>query len=365
MSELKTPLYESHIKRGGKMVPFAGYLLPVTYKPSSLIIEHQAVRQQAGLFDVSHMGAIFILGKDALLNVNYLLSNDFTKMEIGQVRYTLMLNDTGGVIDDFIVYKYSEEKYMLVVNAANRHKDGEWIKAHLFGDCQMADRSDETAILALQGPNSTEILKKVLKEEDIPMKYYRFNEQVDFQGMRVDISQTGYTGEMGYELYMSSENAVKVWETLLEVGADLGVIPAALGARDTLRLEAGMPLYGHEMTDDISPLETGLKFAVKMQKADFIGKKALEDRGEPTIKRVGLKVTGKGIVRENATIFAGGDEIGYSTSGTHSPTLGYPIAMALIDKEYAELGTALEAEVRGRRIPVEVVSNMFYKREKK
>lgn len=365
MSELKTPLYESHVARGGKMVPFAGYLLPVTYKPSSLIIEHEAVRQKAGLFDVSHMGAIFLLGKDALANVNYLLSNDFTNMEEGQVRYTVMLNDEGGVIDDFIVYKYSDQTYMLVVNAANRHKDADWIKSHIFAECDMADRSDETAILALQGPNSTEILKRVMKEEDIPAKYYRFNEKVDLQGVTVDVSQTGYTGEMGYELYMTPENAVKVWDILLEAGADLGLIPAALGARDTLRLEAGMPLYGHEMTDDISPLETGLKFAVKMQKDDFIGKKALEEKGEPMIKRVGLKVTGKGIVREEALIFADGKEVGRSTSGTHSPTLGYPIAMALIDKDYAELGTALEAEVRGRRIPVEVVSSIFYKRDKK
>lgn len=364
MTELKTPLYEAHVARGGKMVPFAGYLLPVTYKPTSLIIEHQAVRQQAGLFDVSHMGAIFLIGKEALANANYLLSNDFTNMEVGQVRYTVMLNDRGGVIDDFIVYKYNEDKYMLVVNAANRQKDADWINAHVFGDCQMDDRSDETAILALQGPKSTDILKKVMKEEDIPAKYYRFNEQVDLSGIKVDVSQTGYTGEKGYELYMRPEDAVKVWDILLEAGADLGLIPAALGARDTLRLEAGMPLYGHEMTDDISPLETGLKFAVKMQKADFIGKKALEEKGDPTIKRVGLKVTGKGIVREGAPIFVNGQEIGYSTSGTHSPTLGYPIAMALIDSKYAELGTALEAEVRGRKIPVEVVSSTFYKREK-
>ncbi|WP_314067389.1 glycine cleavage system aminomethyltransferase GcvT [uncultured Vagococcus sp.] len=365
MSELKTPLYDAHVARGGKMVPFAGYLLPVTYKPSSLMIEHEAVREKAGLFDVSHMGAIFILGKDALANVNYLLSNDFTNMEDGQVRYTVMLNDHGGVIDDFIVYKYSIETYMLVVNAANRHKDGKWIKEHIFGECQMDDRSDETAILALQGPSSTDILKKVMNSADIPAKYYRFNEKVQLQGITVDISQTGYTGEMGYELYMTPENAVKVWDILLDAGADLGLIPAALGARDTLRLEAGMPLYGHEMTEEISPLETGLKFAVKMQKDDFIGKHALEEKGEPTIKRVGLKVTGKGIVREQATIFADGQEIGYSTSGTHSPTLGYPIAMALINKEFAEIGTTLEAEVRGRRIPVEVVSSMFYKREKK
>lgn len=225
------------------------------------------------------MGAIFLIGKEALANVNYLLSNDFTKMEAGQVRYTVMLNDRGGVIDDFIVYKYSDEKYMLVVNAANRQKDADWIKAHVFGECEMDDRSDTTAILALQGPNSTDILKKVMNEEDIPAKYYHFNEGVQLEGITVDISQTGYTGELGYELYMTPENAVKVWDILLESGAELGLIPAALGARDTLRLEAGMPLYGHEMTDDISPLETGLKFAVKMQKDDFIGKKALEEKG--------------------------------------------------------------------------------------
>lgn len=346
------------------MVPFAGYLLPVTYKASSLMIEHQAVREQAGLFDVSHMGAIFFEGSAALANLQYLLTNDFTNLEDGQVRYTLMLNEAGGVLDDFIVYRYHEEKYMLVVNAANRKTDAEWLSAHIFGDCQLVDRSDETAILALQGPNATAVLQKVMADEDIPKKYYRFKEHVQLCGLPVDISQTGYTGEMGYELYLSPENAVKVWDLLLAEGAEFGLIPAGLGARDTLRLEAGMPLYGHEMTTEISPLETGLTFAVKLAKEDFIGKKALEEKGEPTIKRVGLKVTGKGIVREEAPIYAGEKKIGCSTSGTHSPTIGYPIAMALIDKEYSALGTALEAEVRGRRIPVEVVSSSFYQRKK-
>lgn len=364
MVDLKTPLYDTHVASGGKMVPFAGYLLPVTYKGTSLMIEHQAVREQAGLFDVSHMGSLVITGKDALSNLQRLLTNDFTTMANGQVRYTLMLNQQGGVIDDFIVYKYNDQKFLLVVNAANRLTDGQWIASHLTGDCQMSDESDETAILALQGPKATEILKQLMAEEDIPSKYYRFNENVTLGEQQVMISQTGYTGELGYELYVNSVDAVNLWQQLLQAGETAGLIPCGLGARDTLRLEAGMPLYGHEMTTEISPLETGLSFAVKMAKDDFIGKEALIDQGEPQIKRVGLKVTGKGIVREEAKIYADGKEVGTSTSGTHSPTLGYPIAMALIEKEFAELGTALEAEVRGRRIPVEVVSSNFYKKTK-
>lgn len=362
--ELKTPLYEQHVQLGGKMVSFGGYLLPVTYKPTSLIIEHEAVRNEAGLFDVSHMGSIFLEGKDALENVQNLLSNDFSTMEVGQVKYTLMCNEAGGIVDDFIVYKYNDEKFMLVVNAANREKDANWIKQHLIGDCLMNDQSDAIAILALQGPLSEKILKKLMKEEDIPAKFYTFLENRSLDGVSVDISQTGYTGELGFEIYFKNEDATTVWNKLLEAGKEEGLIPCGLGARDTLRLEAGLPLYGNELTDEITPLEAKLKFATKLKKDHFIGKDALVEKGEPTRTRIGAKVTGKGIVREHAPIFSGEEEVGISTSGSHSPTLGYPIASLLIDKAYAEPGTQLEAEVRGRRIPIEVVKLPFYKREK-
>lgn len=362
--ELKTPLYESHVQCNGKIVPFAGYLLPVQYE-TGVIAEHMAVRTKAGLFDVSHMGEVIYEGKDALANIQMLLSNDFTNMVNGQVRYSPMCNENGGIVDDLIVYKINEEKYMIVVNAANRDKDVNWMKNHLFGEVKFEDISDSVAQLALQGPNSLEILKKLTNESDIPAKYYTFTEKATVAGFECILSQTGYTGEDGYEIYCKPEDSRKLWDAILEAGKDLGVIPCGLGARDTLRLEAAMPLYGHEMTDEIDPLETGLKFAVKMQKEDFIGKKAIEAKGDFTRKRVGLKITGRGIARENEKVFVGDKEVGFTTSGTHCPFLGYAIAMAILDIDCTELETKVEVEVRGRRIAAEVVKLPFYKKPSK
>lgn len=361
--ELKTTLYDIHIKYGGKMVPFAGYLLPVQYT-GGVIAEHMAVREKCGLFDVSHMGEIICEGKDALANLNKIMTNDFTGMYDGQARYSLMCNEKGGVVDDLIVYRIRENYYFIVVNASNKDKDFAWMKTREFGNAVFKDISDRVAQIALQGPKAHEILEKITREEDIPKKYY----SCVSKGMAAEIpcliSRTGYTGEDGYELYMEAENAVSVWEALMEAGAEKGLIPCGLGARDTLRLEAAMPLYGHEMDDGITPEETGLSFAVKMDKEDFIGKKAMEAMGEPVRKRIGLKVTGRGIIREHMTLYHGEKQVGSTTSGTHAPYLGYPIAMALVEKEYAQTGTKLEAEVRGRRIEAEIIPLPFYKRQK-
>ncbi len=358
---LKTPLYDIHVASGGKIVPFAGYLLPIQYE-TGVIKEHMAVRTQCGLFDVSHMGEILLTGPDALKNLNMLLTNDYTVMEDGQARYSPMCNEQGGVVDDLIVYKVKDGQYFIVVNASNKDKDYEWMKAHVTGDVILEDISSQVAQLALQGPKAMDILRKVAKEEDIPEKYYtcRFDRMID--GMRCVISKTGYTGEDGVEIYISAEHAPKLWNLLLENGREEGLIPCGLGARDTLRLEASMPLYGHEMNDEISPKEAGLGFFVKMDKEDFIGKKAIEERGPLTRKRVGLRVTGRGIVREQQAVYADGRQIGVTTSGTHCPYLGYPIAMALLDIAYKELGTAVEVDVRGRRVAAEVVKMPFYKR---
>ena len=361
--DLKTPLYDEHIKCGGKIVPFAGYLLPVQYE-TGVIAEHTAVRTKAGLFDVSHMGEVLYEGADALENLNMLLTNDFTDMTNGRVRYSVMCNDDGGVVDDLIVYKYGDEKYMVVVNAGNRIKDVAWMKAHLFGNVKFTDLSDKTAELALQGPLAETILKKLVDERFIPKKYYTFIPDVDVSGISCIVSRTGYTGESGFELYCDNSDAAKLFNMLLAAGRDEGLIPCGLGARDTLRLEAAMPLYGHEMDDAISPLETGLDFGVKLDKPDFVGKAALVRKGEPRTKRVGLKVTGRGIVREHQDIYLGDALVGFSTSGTHAPYLGYPIAMALVGKEYSEIGTKLFVDVRGRRVEVEVVALPFYKKSK-
>ena len=277
--ELKTPLYDAHVKAGGKIVPFAGFLLPVQYEKTGVIKEHMAVRTQAGLFDVSHMGEVLCKGKDALANLQKILTNNFDNMVDGQARYSLMCNEKGGVVDDLIVYKKGENDYFIVVNAANREKDFNWMLEHKFGDVEFTNVSDDYAQLALQGPKAMEILRKLTKEESIPQKYYHavFNGEV--AGIPCIVSKTGYTGEDGVELYLESKYAEQMWNKLLEAGAEEGLVPCGLGARDTLRMEAAMPLYGHEMNDDISPLETGLKFAVKMDKPDVIGKAAIEAKG--------------------------------------------------------------------------------------
>lgn len=359
-SEKRTPLYERHVALNGKMVPFAGYLLPVQY--TGVIEEHMAVRQRAGLFDVSHMGEVLFSGPDALANLNRLFTNDFCGMADGRVRYSPMCNENGGIIDDMIIYRMGEQRYMAVPNASNREKDVSWMREHLFGDVVMEDVSDSFAQLALQGPKSREILAKLCDEGDIPEKYYTFRADVTVGKVKCILSRTGYTGEAGFELYCAPADAEALWDALLAAGRCDGLIPCGLGARDTLRLEAAMPLYGHEMDDEISPLETGLDFAVKMGKNDFIGKAGIEARGVPAIARVGLKITGRGIVREHCAVYFGDRQIGRTTSGTHLPYLNAAFAMALLEKAYCAAGTAVEVDVRGRRIAAEIVGLPFYKR---
>ena len=307
---------------------------------------------------------ISFIGSDAVKNLNHLLTNDFTSMKDGQARYSPMCNDSGGVVDDLIVYKVRDDHYFIVVNASNKDKDYAWMKAHEFGSAVFQDISADVGQIALQGPKAHEILIKLAKEEEIPEKYYSARFDGHVAGMSCIISKTGYTGEDGYELYMAAEDAPAIWEALMEAGEEEGLIPCGLGARDTLRLEAAMPLYGHEMDDGISPLEAGLGFAVKMGKEEFVGKEGIEQRGELTRKRVGLKVTGRGIIREHEAVYVGDQLAGQTTSGTHCPYLGYPAAMALLDIAFTGGGTQVEVEVRGRRIPAEVVPLPFYKRQK-
>ncbi len=361
--ELKTPLYEAHVKAGGKIVPFGGYLLPVQYK-EGVIKEHMAVRTQAGLFDVSHMGEILCQGKDALANLQMMLTNNFDNLTDGQARYSPMCNEQGGTVDDLIVYKKGDEDYFIVVNAANKDKDYQWMLDHQFGEVTFTDVSDQYAQLALQGPKAMEILRKLAPEENIPKKYYHAVFDTEAAGIPCIISKTGYTGEDGVEIYLDSARAQEMWDALLEAGKEEGLIPCGLGARDTLRMEAAMPLYGHEMDEQVTPLEAGLGFAVKMTKEDFIGKKALEEKGEPARKRIGLKVTGRGIIREHQDVYLGDRLIGHTTSGTHCPYLGCTVAMALVDADCTEPGTKVEADVRGRRVEAQIVPLPFYKRSK-
>jgi len=359
----KTPLYDLHVHLGGKMVPFAGYLLPVQYA-SGVIAEHNAVRTRCGLFDVSHMGEVLFTGHGAFDALQALLTNDFTGMEEGRVRYSPMCNENGGVVDDLVVCKVNDQKYLLVVNAANKDKDVAWFKQHAKGDVTVEDVSDQYAQLALQGPKAPDILAKVAHSDALPTKYYTFHDNVEVASIHCLVSRTGYTGEIGYEIYCRPDDAIALMQALLDAGEEFGLIPCGLGARDTLRLEAGMPLYGHEMNDDISPLETSLGLFVKMDKTNFIGKQALIQRGVPRVTRVGLEVTDRGIVREHCIVYSGDREIGVTTSGTHCPFINKAVAMALINKEAAALDQVLHVDVRGRKLTVKVVPLPFYKRLK-
>lgn len=358
--ELKTPLYDTHVAAGGKIVPFAGYLLPIEYG-TGILKEHMAVRTACGLFDVSHMGEIVLKGSGALASINHLMTNDYTSLQIGRVRYSTMCNENGGVVDDLIIYRTGEEEYLIVVNAANCEKDDAHIRANLLPNTEMENISKQIAQLALQGPKSTEILKKLVAEEKIPVKYYSFTPDVFIDKIPCLLSQTGYTGELGYELYCPAEQAAKLWNILMEAGKEYGLIPCGLGARDTLRLEAAMPLYGHEMDDTVTPLETDLKFCVKMNKPEFIGKAAMERQGTPARMRIGLKATGRGIIREHQDVYMGEKKIGVTTSGTFCAYLNGSYAMALVENGSVQIGDTVEVLVRKRRVAAEVVALPFYK----
>ena len=348
----KTPLYDEHVSLHGKIVEFGGYLLPVQY-PTGVIAEHMAVRTGVGIFDVSHMGEILYKGKDALANLNYVLTNDFTSLQIGRIRYSVMCYEDGGCVDDLIVYRLGEDSYLAVVNAGNRIKDAAWMKEHLFGDVEFKDISEDVAQLAIQGPLSGEVLGKYT---ELPKKYYSFIETT-ILGKNVMVSQTGYTGEYGFEVYCRKEDVTELYREFLK---DERVVPCGLGARDTLRLEAGMPLYGHEMDETVSPLETGLDFGVKLHK-DFIGREGILSRKNR--HRVGIKMIGRGIAREHLDVYKDGKLSGHTTSGTHLPYLKGAYAMALVDEEYPA-GTIVEVDIRGKRVEGEVTALPFYKREK-
>ena len=357
-------MYEEHVKLNGKIVPFAGYLLPVQYE--GVIKEHLAVRNECGLFDVSHMGEITFKGETATQSLNHLLTNDYSKMSLGKVRYSPMCYEDGGTVDDLLVYKFAEDYYYIVVNASNRHKDFAYMKEHILPGTVIEDISDEVAQVALQGPKAHDVIRELLSEEDIPQKYYTAIEHVDIEGMDCLISFTGYTGENGYEIYTANANIVKLWRLLLEKGEKYGLIPCGLGARDTLRLEAAMPLYGHELSETISPMEAALDFAIKLDKEEFLGKEALlkiKERGEEMLTRVGLKIVDKGVLREHQDIYLNEECIGHTTSGTYSPLLQTSIAMALVPVKYSALDTIVEVDVRGRRLKAKVIELPFYKKK--
>ena len=362
--EKKTPLYDSHVALGGRMVAFGGYLMPVQYS-GGVIAEHMAVRQRAGVFDVSHMAELTLEGPAAAENIQRLVTTDISGMADGQVKYAILCNEQGGIVDDLVIYRRAADRYLLVVNAGNHDKDRAWISARLSGEVRFRDESDETGQLALQGPASAAILRKICAESGIPQKYYRFCEGSalhldDGRDIAAIISRTGYTGEFGYEIYCAACDVTALWNTLLRAGAEDGLIPCGLGARDTLRLEAAMPLYGHELDEEISPVEAGLP--CKLDGKEFIGRDAILARGEPKIRRIGLRVTGRGIVREHCDLYTPeGKKIGRTTSGTYCPSLQASAAMGYVDAGEGKIGEKLHVDVRGRMIDAEVVPLPFYK----
>jgi aminomethyltransferase len=356
----KTPLYDEHVALDGKMVPFAGFSMPVQY-PTGITAEHAAVREACGLFDVSHMGEFVVRGPDALGLVQKVSVNDASKLDVGQAQYSAMCLESGGVIDDLLVYRF-EDRYMLVVNASNIDKDWAWVCRHADGlDVELENASDRTALLALQGPAAREVLRPLASLDVDDVKYYRFAEgEVD--GVPAVISGTGYTGEDGFELYVPADRAAGLWRTLLGAGDDAGLIPAGLGARDSLRLEVGYALYGNDLDEEHTTLESGLGWVTKLGKGDFIGRDALAAQKEAGVGRrlVGLRLTERGFPRPGYDILAGNRVVGHVTSGTVSPTLGYGIALGYVPTELSESGTELAVDARGRRVAAVVHRPPFY-----
>lgn len=354
--EKTTPLYHWHQSHDGNMVEFGGYLMPLHYS-NGILHEHHTVREKVGLFDVSHMGELHFSGKDALANLQYLISNDFSDLEIDKTRYGILVRKDGTAVDDLLVYRMADEEYLVVVNAANIEKDVSFIKEHLFGDVLFQDISEDCGQIAIQGPLSQELLKRLTPVNDMP--YYTFKGNVDIAGKNVLISRTGYTGEDGYEIYTSAVDTEFLWDLFLETGKDLGVEPCGLGCRDTLRLEAAMPLFGHELNDETTPIEAGLSMFVKLNKEKFIAQVALSEK--PSKRRIGLQVIDRGIAREQCPVYHNGIEVGVVTSGTKSPTLNQSIAMAFVPAELFK-ETDFEINVRGKLLKAEKVKLPFYKR---
>ena len=362
MSELKkTTLCEQHQKRDARMVPFAGWLMPVQYK--GIVDEHKAVRNKAGLFDVSHMGEIRVKGKDALSFLQWTTTNDVSKLTPGKGQYSVIPNEKGMPIDDIIIYCIEDNHYFICVNASNREKDFNWFQNQTKKfEIALTNESDLYSQLALQGPLAQEILQKQTAFDLASLKPFTFTEH-EIQGMKALISRTGYTGEDGFEIYLKNQFAPKLWNLLLK---DDRVSPCGLGARDTLRLEMKYALYGNDLDEEHSILEAGLGWVVKFDKGDFLGKKALLAQKEAGIPRklVGFMMLEKAIARHGYKVFKKQEFLGKVTSGSHSPSLDYGIGCAYIPSSFASIGNALEIEIRGKRIPAEIVKTPFYKKLK-
>jgi aminomethyltransferase len=366
-AELKqTPLNAVHRESGGKMVDFGGWDMPVQYK-AGVIEEHMATRTKAGLFDVSHMGEIWVEGPDAIKFVDRITTNDVTQLEDGQIQYSTMTNEKGGVVDDLLVYRFGPEKILLVVNAGTTEKDWKWITSHKGDDeIVLTNASGDYCQIAIQGPNAVAILQKLTDTDLASIKYYWFTTgRVD--DVEAIISRTGYTGEDGFEVYAPADNAVQLWNKLIETGKADGLIPCGLAARNTLRLESAMSLYGHELGDDITPLEANLGWITKLKKeSDFIGRDALVKLKEAGLERkiAGFEMTEPGIARDDFEVFVDGKTVGKVTSGSPAPFLKKNIGLAFVPPEFANEGREIRIDIRGKHVAAKIVKTPFYKREK-
>lgn len=361
----KTPLYEKHVSLKGKVIDFGGWVLPVEY--SGILQEHEAVRSAAGLFDVSHMGEVTVKGPDAEKYIQKMIVNDISTMNNYQIYYSPMCYPHGGVVDDLLVYKYNNEDYLIVINASNTEKDVQWFLDNQEGRVEIVNVSDKYAELALQGPKAQLILQKIADVDLNEIKFFHFMPDVKLNGVSALVSRTGYTGEDGFEIYLDPINAPLVWDQLLEAGKEEGLLPAGLGARDTLRFEACLPLYGQEIDQDITPLEAGLGFFTKLDKESFIGKEALVKQKQTGIPRklIGFEMVDRGIARSHYEVQVKGEKIGFVTTGSFSPSLKKNIGLALIDEKYAREGGEIEIVVRNKNLSAKIIKKPFYSKKYK
>ncbi|WP_373897661.1 glycine cleavage system aminomethyltransferase GcvT [Haloimpatiens sp. FM7315] len=362
-----TPLRSVYEKYGGKIIDFTGWALPVQFE--GIIQEHERVRNKAGLFDVSHMGEVTVEGKDALKYLDHMMTNNIKALVDNEVVYTLMCYKDGGVVDDLILYRYSDDRFFLVVNASNVDKDYKWLVDNIGNfDVKLENVSSKYAQLAIQGPNAEKILQKIADTNLSEIEFFHFKDPVKVDEVKCIVSRTGYTGEDGFEIYLNPENAVKVWEKLMEVGKEEGLAPIGLGARDTLRFEATLPLYGNEISKDITPIEAGLGYFVKLDKEEFNGKEVLKKQKTEglTRKEVGFEMKDRGVARHGYNVFDdNSNKIGVVTTGYYSPTLKKNIGIALVDINNSKMGSDLYIEVRNRKLKAEIVSKRFYVKKTK
>jgi aminomethyltransferase len=363
----RTALFEEHQKLGGRLIDFGGWELPVQY--SGVMEEHLACRAGVGLFDVSHMGEVHVDGPGAEKYLNYLVSNNVAKLAVGQAQYTVMCNEQGGLVDDLVIYRRAADRFLVVVNASNTEKDFAWMKKILAKSGINARISDESAKytqIAVQGRKAAETLQALTDTPLAPIRNYWFAEGTVLKGIPAILARTGYTGEDGFEVYVPWERGPEVWRALLESGAKHGIKPCGLGARDTLRLEMKYPLYGHELSDETNPLEAGLGWVVKLDKGDFVGRGPIAEAKQRGLRRslVGLKLLERGIPRQGYPVFTadGAARIGELTSGTQSPSLKQAIGIAYVAVAQASVGTRVAVEIRGAKVPAEIIPTPFYKR---